>query len=65
MLLESTSINELIDIAKDYKEYNTIIYDSAYYGYNYGKTVYFMEIHEKKKLAHQGFLLRYADLTRD
>lgn len=52
MLLESTSINELIDIAKDYKEYNTIIYDSAYYGYNYGKTVYFMEIHEKKKLAH-------------
>lgn len=50
MILESTSINELIDIAKDYKEYNTIIYDSRYYGYDYGDLiVYFMEIHEKGK----------------
>jgi len=47
MLLESTSINELIDIAKEYKEYDTIIYDSGYYGYNYDNKVYFMEIHEK------------------
>lgn len=49
MLLESTSINELIDIAKTYKEYDTIIYDSSYYGYKYDKTVYFMEIHENGK----------------
>ena len=48
MLLESESINELIDIAKDYKEYNTVIYDSRSYGYDYGdKVVYFTEIHEK------------------
>lgn len=48
MLLESTSINELIDIAKDYQEYNTVIYDSSAYGYDYGAiTVYFMEIHQK------------------
>lgn len=48
MLLESTSINELIDIAKDYKEYNTYIYDSLDYGYiNYGRAIYFLEIHEK------------------
>ena len=45
MLLESTSINELIDIAKDYKKYDTIIYDSVYYGYKYDEIVYFMEIH--------------------
>ena len=51
MLLESESINELINLAKNYKEYDTIIYDSYYYGYEYDKTVYFMEIHEKKKLA--------------
>ena len=49
MLLESTSINELIDIAKDYKDYDTIIYDSAYYGYKYDEIVYFMEIHKKYK----------------
>lgn len=50
MLLESTSINELIDIAKGYKEYNTVIYDSSAYGYDYGAlTIYFMEIHQKKK----------------
>ena len=48
MLFESESINELIDLAKDYKEYDTIIYDSDYYGYYYDKTVYFMEIHEKR-----------------
>lgn len=50
MLLESTSINKLIDIAKDYKEYNTVIYDSRYYGYGYDygdRIVYFMEIHKK------------------
>ena len=46
MLFESESINELIDIAKKYKEYNTIIYDSAYYGYIYNKTVYFLEIYK-------------------
>lgn len=50
MLLESTSINELIDIAKDYKEYDTIIYDSAYYGYKYDEIVYFMEIHKKGEI---------------
>lgn len=50
MLLESTSINELIDIAKDYKEYNTVIYDSSACGYDYGAlTVYFLEIHQKEK----------------
>lgn len=48
MLLESISINELIDIAKEYKEYNTYIYDSLDYGYiNYGHKIYFLEIHEK------------------
>lgn len=47
MLLESKSINELIEIAKEYKEYDTIIYDSGYYGYNYTNKTYFMEIHEK------------------
>lgn len=48
MLIDSTSINELIDIAKDYKEYDTVIYDSAYYGYDYGALkVYFLEIHKK------------------
>lgn len=48
MLLEDRSINKLIDIAKDYKEYDTIIYDSSYYGYDYDETVYFMEIHQKE-----------------
>ena len=48
MLFESKSINELIDLAKDYKEYNTIIYDSGYHGYNYDNIIYFMEIHEKE-----------------
>lgn len=48
MLLDSTSINELIDIAKEYKEYDTVIYDSRYYGYDYGSlTIYFLEIHPK------------------
>lgn len=49
MLLESESINYLIDIAKDYKEYDTYIYDSKSYGYDYGdKTIYFLEIHTKE-----------------
>lgn len=48
MLLESTSVNELIYIAKDYQEYNTVIYDSSAYGYDYGDVaVYFLEIHER------------------
>lgn len=50
MLLESTSINELIYLAKDYKEYDTVIYDSKAYGYDYGAlTVYFMKIHKNEK----------------
>ena len=50
MLFESESINELIDLSKKYEEYDTIIYDSYYYGYDYDKTIYFMEIHKKRNL---------------